>query len=58
MLEEFLRGQPSIYDVGSFLVIVLLLFVLIGVHTRQMRHGREIAKITARLDMKIDKVVD
>lgn len=44
MLEIF-DTEPSIYDLASFSVIVLLLCVIFGIHFRQMRHARSIDRL-------------
>jgi len=40
MLEEFLNGTPSIYDLTSFVCIVILLCVSFGLHRKQIKHDR------------------
>lgn len=52
MLEELMNGKPSIYDVSSFVAIVLLLCVLLGVHLRQIRHNRAISELKKALGME------
>lgn len=52
MLEELMNGKPSVYDVSSFVAIVLLLCVVFGVHLRQIRHNRAIADLKKILGVK------
>lgn len=49
VVNEFLDGNPSVYDVASYVVVVVLLITVISMHFRQMRHARAIRELRAQM---------
>lgn len=50
LLQHFNHGTPSIYDLGNFAVVVILLFVCSGLHLRQIRNKREITTLRSTIE--------
>lgn len=50
VLQHFNHGTPSIYDLGNFAVVVILLFACSGLHLNQMRNKRTIADLQAKIE--------
>lgn len=45
LIDQFLHGQPSVYDVGSFIAIMLLLLVCLGINLSLKTLRRRVAEL-------------
>jgi hypothetical protein len=55
MFDAFFRDTPTIYDLASFVIIILLLIVVISMHLRQMTHARVIRGLTEALNLLAER---
>lgn len=51
MLDEFLHGQPSIYDLSAALLLVLVLVLQLSFHAKQAREARRLAALKRYLQV-------
>lgn len=55
VINQFLTGKPSIYDMGFFFTSFILLIAVLGMHFRQMSHVREMKVMNDRLKLLEDR---
>jgi hypothetical protein len=48
LMENFLHGHPSVYDVGSFVAIMILLLVCLGLNLSLKAQSRRITALETR----------
>jgi len=44
-MNHYFATPPSFYDLASFVICVIILLVVIGIHLRQMKHARKLAEL-------------
>ena len=49
MIDAFLHGNPSIYDVSTALLCVLILVIQLSFHVKQIKDAREMQQLKDEL---------
>lgn len=49
MFDTFLQGHPSIYNITTALLCILILMIQLSFHAKQIRDAREVAALKEEL---------